>query len=62
MLLRTATFILLEFGDPNLSPVVFLEGLTGIHNLERANKIARHRETIDCLRDSALSPRIPCCS
>jgi Domain of unknown function (DUF5753) len=50
-------FILLEFSDSNLPPVVFLEGLTGIQYLERANEIARYREAVECLRDSALSPR-----
>lgn len=51
-------FILLEFDDPNLSPpVVFLEGLTGIQYLERKVEIARYREAVEYLRDSALSPR-----
>jgi hypothetical protein len=50
-------FILLEFDDPNLSPVVFLEGLTGIHFRERKDEIARYREAIEYLRDSALSTR-----
>jgi hypothetical protein len=50
-------FILLEFNDPNLSPVVFLEGLTGIHFRERKDEIARYREAVEYLRDSALSPR-----
>ena len=50
-------FILLEFNDLNLPPVVFLEGLTGIQYLERANEIARYREAVEYLRDSALSPR-----
>jgi transcriptional regulator with XRE-family HTH domain len=50
-------FILLEFDDPNLSPVVFLEGLTGIHFRERKDEIARYREAIEYLRDSALNPR-----
>jgi len=49
-------FVLLEFDDPNLS-VVFLEGLTGIQYLERTAEIARYREAIEYLRDSALSPR-----
>ncbi len=48
-------FILLEFDDQNLSPVVFLEGLTGIHFRERKDEIARYREAIEYLRDSALS-------
>jgi transcriptional regulator with XRE-family HTH domain len=50
-------FILLEFDDANLPPVVFLEGLTGIQYLERKAEIARYREAVEYLRDSALSPR-----
>jgi transcriptional regulator with XRE-family HTH domain len=50
-------FILLEFDDANLQPIVFLEGLTGIHYLERKEEIARYREALEYLRDSALSPR-----
>jgi transcriptional regulator with XRE-family HTH domain len=50
-------FVLLEFDDQNLSPVVFLEGLTGIHFRERKDEIARYREAIEYLRDSALSTR-----
>lgn len=50
-------FVLLEFDEPQLSPVVFLEGLTGNQYLERRAEIARYRETIEYLRDSALSPR-----
>jgi hypothetical protein len=50
-------FVLLEFDEPHLSPVIFLEGLTGNHYLERRDEIARYRETVEYLRDSALSPR-----
>jgi len=50
-------FILLEFDGPNLQPVIFLEGLTGIHYLERKDEIDRYREAVESLRDSALSPR-----
>lgn len=50
-------FILLDFDGPNLQPVVFLEGLTGIHYLERKDEIDRYREAVEYLRDSALSPR-----
>jgi hypothetical protein len=50
-------FVLLEFDDPNLTPVVYLEGLTGNQYLERKADIARYRETVEYLRDSALSPR-----
>jgi len=50
-------FVLLEFEDANLSPVVFIEGLTGNQYIERKADIARYREAIEYLRDSALSPR-----
>lgn len=53
-----ASFVLLEFAeDSNLSPVVFVEGLTGNQYIERRADIARYREAIGYLRDSALSPR-----
>jgi len=55
---QDSNFVLLEFGDEsNLSPVVFIEGLTGNQYLERTADIARYREAVDSLRDSALSPR-----
>ncbi len=50
-------FVLLEFDEPNLSPVVYLEGLTGSQYLERKAEIARYREAVEYLRDSALNPR-----
>lgn len=51
-------FVLLEFEeDSDLSPVVFLEGLTGNKYLERDADIARYHETIDYLHNLALSPR-----
>ena len=50
-------FVLLEFDkDSGLSPVVFIEGLTGNKYLEREADIARYRETIEYLRNLALSP------
>ncbi len=53
-----AYFVLLDFReDSNLSPVVFIEGLTGNHYIERRVDIARYREAVDYLRDSALSLR-----
>jgi transcriptional regulator with XRE-family HTH domain len=53
-----AYFVLLEFEeDSNLSPVVFIEGLTGNQYIERKADIARYREAIESLRDSALSTR-----
>lgn len=55
---QDSNFVLLEFRDEsNLSPVVFIEGLTGNQYLERTADIARYRETLDYLRDSALNPR-----
>ena len=53
-----AYFVLLDFDEEsNLSPVVFIEGLTGNQYIERKADIARYREAIESLRDSALSVR-----
>lgn len=55
---QDSNFVLLEFGDEsNISPIVFVEGLTGNHYLERKAEVDRYREAIEYLRDSALSPR-----
>jgi len=55
---QDSNFILFEFADnTNQSPVVSLEGLTGMQYLEKPADITRYREAIECLRDSALSPR-----
>jgi transcriptional regulator with XRE-family HTH domain len=40
-----------------LSPVVFVEALTGNHYLEKDADIRRYREAVEYLRDTALSPR-----
>ena len=40
-----------------LSPVVFVEALTGNHYLEKEADIGRYREVVEYLRDNALSPR-----
>lgn len=51
-------FVLLEFAEEsNVSPVVFIEGLTTNQYLERKADIVRYREAAELLRDSALSPR-----
>jgi transcriptional regulator with XRE-family HTH domain len=51
-------FVLLEFETgADLPPVVYIEGLTGNKYLERDADVARYRETIDYLRNLALSPR-----
>jgi hypothetical protein len=40
-----------------LSPVVFVEALTGNHYLGKDGDIKRYREAVEYLRDTALSPR-----
>ena len=55
---QDSNFVLLEFDeDSNLPPVVFIEGLINNQYLERKAEIARYREALEYLRDSALSPR-----
>jgi transcriptional regulator with XRE-family HTH domain len=50
-------FTLLEFSEPMLSPIVFVEGLVANQYYERPVDVARYRESIELIRDSALSPR-----
>lgn len=55
---QDSNFILFEFDeDTNNSPVVFVEGLRANQYLEKPADIARYREALEYLRDSALSPR-----
>lgn len=55
---QDSNFVLLEFDEqPGLSPVVFIEGLTGNQYLEREADVARYREAVEYLRDAALSQR-----
>ena len=55
---QESNFVLLEFGDTSLmSPVIFIEGLTGNQYIQRPSDIARYREAIEYLRDAALAPR-----
>jgi transcriptional regulator with XRE-family HTH domain len=55
---QDSNFILFEFEESAaLSPVVFVEALAGNHYLEKPDQIARYREALDYLRDSALNPR-----
>jgi len=55
---QDSNFILFEFEEgTNQSPVVFVEGLTGNQYREKPADIARYREALEYLRDSALSPR-----
>jgi len=53
-------FALLEFEEsPDLSPVLFVEGLTGNQYLDRKDDIPRYRETTDYLCVRASSPTDP---
>jgi transcriptional regulator with XRE-family HTH domain len=55
---QDSNFILFEFEEEsNLMPVVFVEGLTGNQYHEHKADVARYREAIELLRDSALVPR-----
>ena len=55
---QDSNFILFEFDEKaDLSPVVFVEALTGNHYLEKEADIGRYREAVEYLRDTALSPR-----
>ena len=51
------SFTLLEFNGPVLPPVVFVEGLVGSQYYERPVDVARYRESIENIRDSALNSR-----
>jgi hypothetical protein len=54
---QDSNFVLLEFEEElHISPIVFVEGLTGNQYLEGEADIGRYREAIQYLRDSALSP------
>lgn len=54
---QDSNFVLLEFDEkPDLSPMVFVEGLTANQYLERVADIVRYKEAIRHLADSALSP------
>lgn len=54
---QDSNFVLLDFDDSTLSPVVFIEGLTSNQILEKKTDVDRYIEATDHLRDSALSPR-----
>jgi transcriptional regulator with XRE-family HTH domain len=54
---RDSNFVLFEFdGSPQPPPVIFVESLARNQYLDRIGDIARYRETIGQLRDSAMSP------
>lgn len=51
------SFTLLEFNEPVLPSVVFVESLVGSQYYERPVDVARYRESIENIRDSALNSR-----
>jgi transcriptional regulator with XRE-family HTH domain len=54
---QDSNFVIFDFDDSAISPVVFVEGLINHQYQERKADIARYREEVENLRDSALSPR-----
>ena len=54
---QDSNFVLLEFAEPGLSAVVYVDGLTGSRYLDREADVDRYRETVERLRASALNPR-----
>jgi transcriptional regulator with XRE-family HTH domain len=53
---QDSNFVLLQFAEPGLSSVVFVENLLNHQLLEKQADVYRYRETIEHLRDSALKP------
>jgi hypothetical protein len=51
-----STFVLLEFDEPMVNDVVYVEGLVGNIYLEDASDLERYRNTFSRLRSFALSP------
>ncbi|MQA83310.1 MAG: helix-turn-helix domain-containing protein [Streptosporangiales bacterium] len=51
-----STFTILDFGNPDLSDVVYVEGLIGFVFLERPHDLEKYRQVAEYLRDRALSP------
>jgi len=54
---QDSNFVLLEFAEPNLPPVIYVEGLTGSRYIDREADVSRYREAVEQLCDSALNPR-----
>lgn len=52
-----SVFIIMDLGNPQLSDVVYVEGLLGWFFLERAADLRRYRSVFDHMRATALSPR-----
>lgn len=55
---QDSNFVLLDFDHAsNMTPIIFVEGLTGNQYMESQADIARYREAIGYLRDSGLGSR-----
>jgi transcriptional regulator with XRE-family HTH domain len=54
---QDSNFVLLEFDEPSLSPVIYVESLTGSRYIERDADVHLYREAVGQLRDSALNLR-----
>jgi transcriptional regulator with XRE-family HTH domain len=52
-----SNFVYLEFGESSLPGVVFVEGLEAHLYLEKPTELARYAESLEDLRDTALTPR-----
>lgn len=49
-------FVFLEFGEPSLSPVVYVEGLAGSRYVDREADVELYRQAMRSLCDVALDP------
>ena len=54
---QDSNFVLLEFNEPSLSPVIYVESLTGSQYVDRQADVDRYREAVQQLRDLALNPQ-----
>lgn len=52
-----SNFDYLEFAGSSLPGIVFVEGLVNLTYLEKPSDLARYAESLEYLRDTALSPR-----
>ena len=51
-----SSFNLLEFDDPSMPDIVYVDGLAGIILLERESDLVRYREALHLLTHAALEP------
>lgn len=54
---QDSNFVLIEFDESSLSPVVYVEGMTGSRYIDREADVDSYREAVEQLRNSALNPR-----